>query len=216
MARYPGKFGIHGGETERVGKASLSTFDAAEQPSVIALAGRRVDAPHARQVRFPPENAPVVAGRIRECFQKGVRMLVCSAACGSDLLALEVASELGIRRRVVLPFARPLFRETSVADRPGDWDERFDRALDEVERHGDLVILGYEQSDAAAYARTNAAILDEALRIARQEGRLARALVVWDGKSRGASDLTAHFLDEARGKGMPILEVLTLKRRPRN
>ena len=64
-------FGIHGGETELVGKASLSTFDAAEQPSVIALAGRRVDAPHARQVRFPPENAPVVAGRIRECFQKG-------------------------------------------------------------------------------------------------------------------------------------------------
>jgi hypothetical protein len=209
-------FGIHGGETELVEKATLSTFDAARQPSVIALAGRRVDAPHARQVRFPPQNAPMVAGRIRKCFQKGVHVLVCSAACGSDLLALEIASELGIRRRVVLPFARPLFRKTSVADRPGDWDERFDRALDEVERQGDLVILGYEQSDAAAYARTNAAIVDEALRIARQDGKLAQALVVWDGKSRGSSDLTAQFLDEARGKGMPILEVLTLKRRPRN
>jgi hypothetical protein len=158
----------------------------------------------------------MVRGRLRRCFQKGVRVLVSSGACGSDLLALDVASELGIRRRVVLPFARTFFRETSVADRPGNWDVRFDRALDEVERQGDLVILGYEQSDAAAYARTNAAIVDEALRIARLEGKLAQAFVVWDGKSRGASDLTADFLDEARGKGMPILEVLTLKRRPRN
>jgi hypothetical protein len=194
----------------------VSTFDAARQPSVIALAGRRVDAPHSREVRFPPQNAPMVGGRLRRCFQKGVRVLVCSGACGSDLLALEVASELGIRRRVLLPFARTFFRETSVADRPGDWDVRFDRALDEVERQGDLVILGYKQSDAAAYARTNAAIVDEALRIARLEGKLAQALVVWDGESRGSSDLTADFLDKARGKGMPILQVLTLKRRPRN
>jgi len=54
------------------------------------------------------------------------------------------------------------------------------------------------------------AIVDEALRIAKQDGRLAGALGVWDGKSRGTEDLTAHFLDEARGKEMPLLEVLTL------
>jgi hypothetical protein len=209
-------FGIHRGETELVGKTGSNTFDAARHSSVIALAGRRVDAPHAMQVRFPAQNAPMVEGRIRKYFHKGVRVLVCSAAAGSDLLALEVASELGIRRRVVLPFARTVFRETSVTDRPGDWGERFDRALDQVERQRDLVILGYEQSAAAAYPRTNAAIVDEALRIARQEGKLAQALVVWDGRSRGSADLTAHFLDEALGKGMPILEVLTLKRRPRN
>lgn len=152
----------------------------------------------------------MVEERIRKCFQKGVRVLVCSAACGSDLLALGVASELGIRRRVVLPFARALFRETSVADRPGDWGVRYDRVLNEVEGQRDLVILDYEQTNPAAYARTNAAIVDEALRIARQDGTVAQALAVWDGKSRGSEDLTAQFLDEARAKGMPILEVLTL------
>jgi len=87
--------------------------------------------------------------------------------------------------------------------------------LNEVERPRDLVILGYEQSDSAAYARTNVAIVDEALRIAQQEREFAQALVVWDEKSRGAEDLTAQFLDEARGKGMPILEVRTLTSRPR-
>ena len=195
---------------ELAGRTSLNISDAASQLSVIALAGRRVDALDATQVRFPPQNVPMVEERIRKCFQKGVNVLVCSAACGSDLLALGVAGQLGIRRRVVLPFARALFRETSVADRPGDWGERYDRVLNEVEQQRDLVILGYEQTDPAAYARTNAAIIDEALRIARQEGRLAGALAVWDGNIRGSEDLTAQFLDESRGKEVPILEVLTL------
>jgi len=193
-----------------VGSASLNISDAAGPFSVIALAGRRIDAPDAKDVCFPLRNVPMVEARIRTRLQRGVRVLVCSAACGSDLLALGVASELGMRRRVVLPFARTLFYETSVADRPGDWHERYDRALNEIEPQQDLVILGYEQADPAAYIRTNVAIVDEALRIAEQEGRLAGALVVWDGKSRGTEDLTAHFLDEARGKGMPFLEILTL------
>ena len=188
----------------------MKISDAARPLSVTALAGRRVDASDATQVRFPPRNVPMVEEGIRKCFQKEVRVLVCSAACGSDLLALGVASELGIRRRVVLPYARALFRETSVVDRPGDWGKRYDRLLDEVEQQQDLVILGYKQADPTAYARTNTAIVDEALRIARQERQWAQALAVWDGKSRGREDLTAQFLVEARAKGMPILEVLTV------
>jgi hypothetical protein len=193
-----------------VTRTTFNTSDAAGQLSVIALAGRRVDAPDARQVRFPPQNVRMVEDRIRQCLREAICVLVCSAACGSDLLALGVANELGIRRRVVLPFERVRFRETSVADRPGDWTQRYDTALDEIERHRDLIVLGYEQTDPNAYARTNAAIVDEALRISRQEKKFAQALVVWDGKSRGAEDVTAHFLEEARAKGMPVLEVLTL------
>lgn len=198
-------------ENRPVWGASLNTSGAARQFSVIALAGRRVDALDAQEVRFPPQNAPMVEDRIRKCFQQRVCVLVSSAACGSDLLALGVASEMGIRRRVLLPFARTRFRETSVADRPGDWGARYDRVLDEVERQQDLVILGYEPSDPSAYARTNTAIIEEALSISRQQGHLAQALIVWNGKSRGSADLTTHFLDEARAKGMPILEILTLR-----
>jgi hypothetical protein len=193
-----------------VTRTTLNTSDAAGQLSVIALAGRRIDAPDAAQVRFPLRNVDMVEDRIRQCLRETACALICSAACGSDLLALGIAGELGIRRRVVLPFERGRFRETSVVDRPGDWAQRYDRALDEIERQGDLSVLGYEPTDPSAYARTNAAIVDEALRISRQEKKVAQALIVWDGKSRGAEDVTAHFLDEARAKGMRVLEVLTL------
>jgi hypothetical protein len=198
-----------------VAKTIIDTSDTARQGSVVALAGRRVDAPNVRPIRFPPRNARLVEDKIREFFQKGVRVLVCSAACGSDLLALGVAGELGIRRRIILPFARSLFRETSVVDRPGDWGKRYDRILNEVERQEEVIILDCKQSDPDAYARTNAAIVDEALQIAQQEGKVAQALIVWNGKSRGSTDLTAQFVDHAREKGMPILEVPTLTINPK-
>jgi hypothetical protein len=56
-------------------------------------------------------------------------VLVCSAACGADLVALEAAERLGLRRRIVLPFAAERFRTTSVTDRPGDWGPLFDRMI---------------------------------------------------------------------------------------
>jgi hypothetical protein len=62
-----------------------------------------------------------------------VRMVVASAACGSDLIALDVAGELGLERRVILPFEPNRFAETSVEDRPGEW-----RTLYGVKRHPEL------------------------------------------------------------------------------
>jgi hypothetical protein len=123
---------------------------------VIALAGRRVDAPGTDTPRFPPANVAAVQDRIRHLLvEQTTHALVCSAACGVDLLALEVAGALGIRRRIVLPFVRARFRDTSVVDRPRDWGERFDRVLDAVEANRDLVVLGNAEDDAAAYlART--------------------------------------------------------------
>ena len=56
-------------------------------------------------------------------------VLVCSVACGADLVALEAAERLGRRRRIVLPFAAERFRMTSVTDRPGDWGPMFDRMI---------------------------------------------------------------------------------------
>src|SRR5579862_5038719 len=164
--------------------------DTARHSSVVALAGRRVDAPGASEIRFPSRNAVMVEGKVRECLQKGVRVLVCSAACGSDLLALGVARELGIRRRVVLPFARAIFREKSVVDRPGDWGERYDRALDEVEEQHDLVILGPSKSDADAFAATNEAVTPGAPHLAPHAGTFAQALVVSNGQRRASTDHT--------------------------
>ncbi|HZQ56160.1 MAG TPA: hypothetical protein VFB14_28480 [Bryobacteraceae bacterium] len=179
--------------------------------TIVALAGRRIDAPGASSPRFPAANTNQILKRIREALSaQQASMLISSAACGADLLGLQAATQLGIKRRVVLPFPREKFRSTSVADRPGDWGAQYDRILDDVERAGDLVVLGYRDGDSSAYTATNEAILNEAGGVAAASGQRIIALVVWDGQSRGPDDITEHFLNEAAQRGLHIHQVSTL------
>jgi hypothetical protein len=62
---------------------------------IIALAGRRIDPPRADTPRFPLANMPAVRGRIHTLLvEQKAQGLVCSAACGADLLALEMPREI--------------------------------------------------------------------------------------------------------------------------
>jgi hypothetical protein len=84
-----------------------------------ALAGRRIDAADSKKSRFPLANVSLVRDRLRELFiKRGVDTLVCSAACGADLVALEVAEHLRVRCRIVLPLQlRDSERPPSAIDR---------------------------------------------------------------------------------------------------
>jgi hypothetical protein len=178
---------------------------------VVALAGRRVDASGAKENRFPntPANIEAVSRRIRVLLQsKSATVLVSSASCGADLLALQAADSLRIRQRVILPFDCEKFRTTSVTDRPGDWGGLYDTAIDHAEGHGDLVIIR-RSSDDQAFAETNHAIIDEALSIGLQLKSPVTAVLVWDGKSRGEGDLSEQFGAYARRRGLPVVEVRT-------
>lgn len=189
-------------------------------PPVIALSGRRIDAPQQEVARFPLERAPLVKASLKEFFvERRASALVCSAACGADLLALDVAGELGLRRRVVLPFERERFRETSVIDRPGDWGGLYDRIIDQVEAAGDLLVHEAGEGDSA-YAAILEVILDEALELARAEsgvevseagtsGHDVLAVVVWDRKPRGDGDVSEAFGRLARRRGVPLIEILS-------
>jgi hypothetical protein len=177
---------------------------------VAALAGRRIDAPDAGAPRFPLARREAVRAELLGVLRReGVGALVCSAACGADLLALDAAGALGVERHVVLPFARARFRETSVADRPGDWGPLFDRIAGEVAAARRLVELGLDEADARTYARANAAILDRAAALAASRGARAIAVAVWDGRRRGPADVTADFRDGARQRGWPLVDVAT-------
>jgi hypothetical protein len=178
---------------------------------VIALAGRRVDPPNAGEPRLPVENLALVKERIRKVLvEQKATTLVCAAACGSDLLALEAAGELGANRHVVLPFSREAFRRISVTDRPGDWGERYDGVLDEVEQRGQLILLGCSEDDPDAYSIANRAILEHATECALRQRQSAAAVVVWDLKSRGPGDITESFMKEAKARKLPVIEVSTL------
>jgi hypothetical protein len=178
--------------------------------SVVALAGRRVDAEDTSPPRLPLANLPLVRKRLADLFLvENVTAVVCSAACGSDLIALEAAGELGLRRRVVLPFGRERFRETSVVDRPGAWGEIYDRIIAEVEAAGDLVVLTpMVGDDGDAYQAANQAIIREAVSLAGATQPMA--VVVWEGTPRSDSDATEAFRALAENAGFSLSLVRTL------
>jgi hypothetical protein len=182
--------------------------------TVVALAGRRIDAPDAEEPRFPLERVPEVRAELVTLLDPTrVHALVCSAACGADLLALDVAGEAGIERHVVLPFHHATFRRTSVVDRPGDWGPLFDRVLEEVGESGHLEIGGGDPNDKEVYPAANEAIIEAASKVVERtrhgSGMSRTAVVVWEGASYGSDDVTEDFRKRAQHAGFDVRVVLT-------
>jgi hypothetical protein len=199
-----------------------------ELATIIAFAGRRIDAPDATTPRFPLTQVAVVRGQIEALFlSEHVKTLICSAACGADLIALQIAQNLGIAYRIVLPFAPEKFRVISVMDRPhtGEWNwgVLFDHVISVAQENGELVVVETGEDRHAGYQAVNCAILDEAQRYARgqiipsakelsEEIHTVQAAIVWDGHPRGPRDLTRHFAEEARTRGLTVREILTFQK----
>ena len=177
---------------------------------ILAAAGRRIDAVGIEKPRFPLENTTEVEEAVKAFLkQQRVSTVVSSAACGADLIVLEEAGKMGLRRKVILPFEREKFQRESVDDRPGDWSELFGRIVDEIEQRGDLVILkGSEQSDP--YSEVNRVVVEEAICLGEESHRLVEALMVWDGMRSDEADYTADFGDEARKHGLKVRQILTV------
>jgi hypothetical protein len=176
----------------------------------LALAGRRIDAEGADTPRFPLSQVEAVRRRLHDLFvSQPIGTLVCSAACGADLVALEEAGKFGIRRRVVLPFAKERFRQTSVVDRPGNWGEVYDHVIADVETRGDLIVLPRMIGDEDdAYQAANEAIIQEAQTIAGSGERMA--VIVWEGSARSKSDATDAFRKRAEEAGFTLSAIRTL------
>ena len=182
---------------------------------LLVYAGRRVDAdadgPQTEE-RFPARNIPRVAREIETILiDSKPSTVIGSAACGADLLVLEAAGRLGIRRRIILPFDRARFRASSVTDRPGDWGPRFDAVIDEVSAAGDVVQLSLDSQDDATYQQANVEIYRDAETLAQRSGEECRALVVWNGVPRGKTDVTEGFLNEANRRRWPVMIVHTTR-----
>jgi hypothetical protein len=180
---------------------------------ILVYAGRRVDAGD----RTSAERFPLASvSRVQRDVERVLRQLrpaavVGSAACGSDLLVLEAAGRLRVRRRVIVPFEQSTFRATSVTDRPGNWGQRFDTVISAVIASGDLVELALDPKESGAYQKVNAQIFREAEGLAAGDEDAFAALVLWNGVTRGTGDMTEAFLNEARRRGWPITEIDTRK-----
>jgi len=178
---------------------------------IIALAGRRIDAADTTADRFPLSQAESVKRRLKDLFiNLKPKALVCSAACGADLLALQVAGELKIPRSIVLPFDRALFKTTSVTDRPGDWDGLYDRVLEQTANEEKVSVLNYSPDDDETYRRANIDILEKAINLGEKYAtKDFTAVVVWEGQSKGEDDTTEHFKNESKKRGFRIEQILS-------
>lgn len=193
-----------------------------ETSTILVCAGRRIDPPGASPPRFPLQEVDRVSRQVEALFQsQSVHWVVCSAACGADLVVLQIAQRLGIRFRILLPNSPEEFRRTSVADRPFSadwpWETLYDRLIRQAQSAGDLKVLEGTATGTAGYQAVNEALVKEGRDLAGHVSEwdsgkkpvLVQALVIWDGQSRGSTDLTRHFAEEARAQGLPVLEVLT-------
>ncbi len=173
---------------------------------VIVQAGRRVDAENAETARFASTNINLVRERIKNKFLEHKPLaLVTSAACGTDLLALEDAERMNIERFILLPSPPAAFRAASVTDRPGDWGDLFDRLI----KTSHMEVLTSPEGHEG-YLQTNLKLLDKAQTLATKHKVEAKAMVVWNLESRGTDDVTAHFLVQARLRGLSVIEISTL------
>lgn len=181
-------------------------------PSIVALAGRRIDLPGAAPPRFPLERVPEVGQLIADRLRSvSARALVCSGACGADLVALEEAARMGLRRRIILPFDAERFCGTSVSDRPGEWAPIFERQIAAAITARDLVVVGDAAGDeAAAYARANESIVREAQSLGQSGPFRLIAMLVWEGSARSPTDATAGFGALARDAGFEVQSILTV------
>jgi hypothetical protein len=177
--------------------------------TVAVLAGRRPDDDEADVKRFPTSRSKIVRQLLVKTFsERGLKVLICSAACGADLLALDVANELGIEAHIVLPFAPSLFRQLSVVDRPGKWGALFDQLVEHAKKKKLLRVEKYSPDDTKAFLKTNETMVDLAQQLANVQP--VTAIIVWDGHSRGEDDVTQQFAIACERAGFYKVEIPTL------
>lgn len=177
---------------------------------VIVTAGRRPDSPDTTAVRFPPQNVVGVREEIRaELLKQKPSDVVSGAACGTDLLLLDVAGELRIRRHIVLSGSREDFRKSSVADRPGGWELLYDRIIDTTVSEGGVKTMKLPPGQEGYFA-ANLELIKMAEALASQRGSHVLAIAIWNLESRGADDVTEHFIRSARGRRHQVIELSTL------
>ena len=178
--------------------------------SIVAFAGRRIDAPGSAAPRFPSDQLERVARELGAFFDaRSVRAVVGSAACGADILILEAARERGLETHIVLPFDAARFRETSVIDRGRDWGPRYDQALAYAAQRGRVIVIAKAGgSDDDAYARATEVIFDTASALTRDSSGVA--LAVWDQNPRATEDATLQFLDLAKQRQFECVEIRTV------
>ena len=170
------------------------------QPEVVHFCGH-MTAPPGASSRFPHDQQPAVAEKIRERLKaRHVGFAHGSLACGADIIIAEIALELGAELHLVLPFDLVEFIAISVAPAGPGWTERFQHCLvaatsvtiaSDSAYNGDAVLFAYASRIAMGQAMNRAESID------------ARVwqLAVFDGEESSETGGTAHDIQQWKEAG---------------
>lgn len=159
-------------------------------PKVVVFAGHMIDKEGRKPKRFPPEIEKQVKQKIREIIEEWRYVEgFASAACGSDILFLEVLREMGKDINVVLPYNKDVFCNDSVAVADEKWEVRYYKIINDLIKKekpgkpGKLYIASNKKDDGSvSYENANMLLLGFATLRAREIGAEIKTLAVWDGK----------------------------------
>lgn len=182
---------------------------------VIVATGHRVDAAGRKAPRFPRTAAAREAARaalaeaVRREFELPASgfLGLAAAASGADLLFHDVAEELGLATRVLLPIPRQDFFERSVEDGGAEWAERFRRVCGAREvrvlsSSPELPSWLGERSDYSVFQRGNLWLLESAF---AEEAADVTLLALWNGESGDGPGGTADMVGSARARGARVV-----------
>lgn len=170
---------------------------------ILVFAGVQADLPDAAEQRLPQS----AEGALRHCIEDllrtlGPRLAVGAAATGSDIIIAEAALSAGVPVRIVLPFAREAFEETSLHARDPSWRQRFTALLDVT---GPAVTGGLDAADPRVFEQHNQVLLELATEWAEpSEPVLALAI---RPPARATHSTTDDFAERCLRMGVPLLDV---------
>jgi class 3 adenylate cyclase len=176
-------------------------------PPVLVLTGNMIDREGRPVPRFPAGLEPAVRQAMRDSLQSARPLAAYgSAACGADILGMEIVHELGGEVHVVLPFPPSEFRTASVDVAPGDWGARFERLLEvastvtiasDHRASGSVATFEYVNLLMTGLGQLRAELLDTTL----------LGLAVWDPEAGGAPGGSASVVEAWERRGIAVDKV---------
>jgi hypothetical protein len=181
--------------------------DALRVPPVLVFTGNMIDRPDRATPRFPAVIEAAVRSEVATRLAALRPVAVYgSAACGTDILCLEAARELGCETHVVLPFPAEQFRGSSVDFARGNWGERFERALaaaDSVTVASDHRASG----SAATFEYANLILTGMGELRAEALDTSLHGLAVWDPRVPGSAGGAASLVSLWERRGLAVENV---------
>jgi len=101
-------------------------------PAVITYSGQMIHG-FGKSPGMDPADVPLLQKQISALLKKhNIKIAYGSLACGADTLVAEEVLKQGGELNIALPFSKEEFKRISVSPAGRDWEERFERALEQA------------------------------------------------------------------------------------